>query len=200
MKTLICLGLALIAVTGRTVAAPACCVPSLALAATSVPLSPRSLYHLDATWTNDAAKPLQLDAFRGQPVILAMIFTHCEYACPAIVADISRTLAQLPPAVAAKTRVVLVSFDTARDVPATLAAYRARTGLGEAWTLLHGSAGNVRELAMLLGVKYQQDSRGQFSHSNLFTVLNPAGEVVHQQLGLFGDVAPAVRALTDAAK
>jgi protein SCO1/2 len=176
------LALALLALTGRVVATPACCLPAKPSEQATGPLSPRSLYHLDATWTNDAGAPVQLAAFRGQPVIVAMTFTHCEYACPAIVADISRTLAQLPPAAAAKTRVVLVSFDSARDTPPTLAAYRARAGLGDTWTLLHGSPANVRELAMLLGVKYQQDSRGQFSHSNLFTVLNAAGD--HQRGGL----------------
>jgi protein SCO1/2 len=141
-----------------------------------------------------------LATFRGQPVILAMTFTRCEYACPAIVADISRARAALPPEIAAKTRVVLVSFDSERDTPVALAAYRGRAGLDAGWTLLRGSPENVRELAMLLGVKYQQDGRGQFSHSNLFTVLNAGGEVVHQQMGLFGDVAPAVRAIVSAAK
>jgi protein SCO1/2 len=36
----------------------------------------------------------------------------------------------------------------------------------------------------LLGVNYRRDARGQFAHSNLITVLNPAGEIVHQQVGL----------------
>jgi protein SCO1/2 len=198
MKTFTLL-LATVASALAVPATPPCCAVNPETA-TAGPLSPRSLYHLDATWTNDASAPVQMAAFRGQPVIIAMTFTRCEYACPAIVADISRARAALPPEIAAKTRVVLVSFDSERDTPVALAAYRGRAGLDAGWTLLRGSPENVRELAMLLGVKYQQDGRGQFSHSNLFTVLNAGGEVVHQQMGLFGDVAPAVRAIVSAAK
>ena len=47
-----------------------------------------------------------------------------------------------------------------------------------------GTADDVLELAALLGVKFKKDARGQFAHSNVLTVLNPGGEVVHQQVGL----------------
>jgi protein SCO1/2 len=53
---------------------------------------------------------------------------------------------------------------------------------------------------MLLGVKYRRDANGDFSHSNLITVLNAEGEVSHQRSGLNGDVATAVRAVSLAAK
>jgi protein SCO1/2 len=48
---------------------------------------------------------------------------------------------------------------------------------------------------MLLGVKFKQDARGQFSHSNLITILNPAGEIAHQRAGLMGDVSDAAKAV-----
>ena len=53
---------------------------------------------------------------------------------------------------------------------------------------------------MLLGVKYKQDANGNFSHSNLITVLNAGGEIVHQRTGLQGDVAEMVRAITEATR
>ena len=84
---------------------------------------------------------------------------------------------------------------SARDTPAALKAYRERMKLDGAWTLLHGDAANVQELAMLLGVKFKQDARGQFSHSNLITVLNPEGEIAHQRAGLMGDVSEAAKAV-----
>jgi protein SCO1/2 len=166
----------------------------------TAPLSTRSLYQLEATWTNDAGQPAQLAALRGRPVVLAMFFANCEYACPIIVDAMKRLGASLPADVRAKAQFVLVSFDTARDTPAALKAYRERMELGEAWTLLRGDAANVQELAMLLGVKFKQDARGQFSHSNLITVLNPEGEIAHQRAGLMGDVSEAAKAVVLAAK
>lgn len=160
------------------------------------PLTARSLYQLDAKWSDDAGRPVKLVAFRGQPVVAAMFFASCEYACPVLVNDMQRLRAALPAEVREKTRFLLVSFDTARDTSAVLAAYRAKASLDAAWTLLRGDATDVQDLAMLLGVKYKQDARGQFSHSNLITVLNPGGEIVHQHPGLQGDVGAAVKAVT----
>jgi protein SCO1/2 len=111
-----------------------------------------------------------------------------------------RLRASLPADARERTRFVLVSFDTVRDTPAVLRAYRERMGLDAAWTLLHGDAGAVQELAMVLGVKYKEDARGQFSHSNLITVLDAAGEIAHQRTGLAGNISAAAKAATLAAK
>jgi protein SCO1 len=176
-------------------AAAACCVEEKPAA----PLTARSIYQLDANWTNDAGATLKLASLRGKPVVLAMFFAQCEYACPVLVNDIQRLRAALPEAVREKAQLVLVSFDTARDTPAALKAYRERASLDAGWTLLRGDLNAVQELAMLLGVKFKQDARGQFSHSNLFTILNPAGEIVHQHVGLKGEISAAAKVLALAA-
>jgi protein SCO1/2 len=164
------------------------------------PLSARSLYQLDAKWTDDAGQTVTLASLRGQPVVVAMFFASCEYACPVLVNDLQRLRAALPAAVREQTRFVLVSFDVARDTPAVLAAYRAKTSLDAGWTLLRGEATDVQDLAMLLGVNYKQDARGQFAHSNLFTVLNPDGEVAHRHPGLQGDISDAAKAVVGVAR
>jgi protein SCO1/2 len=175
-----------------TPAVPPCCAVEEKAGA---PLSARSIYQLDAAWTNDAGSTVRLAALRGRPVVLAMFFAQCEYACPILVRDMQRVRAALPEALRAQTQFVLVSFDTARDTPAALRAYRERMALDAGWTLLRGDTAAVQELAMLLGVKFKQDARGQFSHSNLFTLLNRDGEIVHQQAGLQEDVSETVAAL-----
>ena len=162
-------------------------------------LSDRSVYQIDAALTDDAGRPLRLDSLLGRPVVIAMFFTNCAYACPLTVSDMRRIRETLPTPVRAKARFVLVSFDTERDTPDVLRAYRGHNGLGEGWILASGRAEDVREIAMVLGVKYVRDSRGQYAHSNLITVLNPAGEIAFQRAGLQGDIAPLVTAVTSAA-
>ena len=185
----------------KLVAKDACCAAETPVAAVpALALSKVSLYQLDAKWTNDAGASVQLASLHGQPVVLAMFFASCEYACPLIVDDMKRLGASLPADVRAHAQFVLVSFDTARDTPAALHAYRERMKLDGQWTLLHGDTASVQELAMLLGVKFKQDARGQFSHSNLITVLNPAGEIAHQRAGLMGDVSEAAKAVVLAGK
>ena len=124
-----------------------------------------------------------------------MFFAQCEYACPILVHDMQRLRAALPEAVRENVQLVLVSFDTKRDTPEALKAYRDRAALDASWTLLRGDTNAVQELAMLLGVKFKQDARGQFSHSNLITILNGGGEIVHQQAGLRGDISEAAKAV-----
>ncbi len=183
---------------------PACCAgPKPATAAiaaacceelkSATPFTGQSLYLLDAKWTDDAGRTVTLGSLRGRPVILALFFASCEYACPVLVSDIQRLRKTLPESLRSQVQVVLVSFDVARDTPAALAAFRARQGLDAGWTLLRGEAVPVQDLAMLLGVKYKQDARGQFSHSNVFTVLNAEGEIAHQHAGLMGDVSEAAK-------
>lgn len=182
-----------------------CCSKTAALSVIAdtdvAPIHDRSIYQLGATWTSDSNRSATLAQLRGRPVVLAMFFASCEYACPILVGDMQRIRDALPADVRAATQFVLVSFDDVRDTPAALKAYRERARIDDtAWTLLRGEPADVQELAMLLGVKYKQDARGQFAHSNLITVLNAEGEIVHQRNGLHGEVAAAVRAVGLAAK
>jgi protein SCO1/2 len=183
---------------------PACCAnkePAAPIAVSPANSLPAlSIYHLEGKWTDDGGHSFSLSSLRGHPVVLAMFFASCEYACPVLVNDMTRLRALLPEDVRADARFVLVTFDTTRDTPEALKSFRERMTLDGGWTLLRSDAGAVRELAMVLGVKYRQDARGQFAHSNLLTVLNREGEVAHQLAGLNGDVSEAARAVSATAK
>lgn len=168
-----------------------CCAPELAAA----PFSKNSLYQLDATFTDDAGRTFALGSLRGRPVVVAMFFASCGYACPLTVTDLLAIQRRVPAELRAKTAFVLVSFDVAHDTTAVLAKYRAERALDAQWTLLRGDDNAVRELAALLGVKFKQETDGAFSHSNLVTILNPEGEVVHQRVGLKGGLDEAAAAL-----
>jgi protein SCO1/2 len=54
----------------------------------------------------------------------------------------------------------------------------------EQWIFLQGTESGVREFANVLSVKYKQISPMDFSHSNIISVFNSKGELVHQQEGL----------------
>jgi protein SCO1/2 len=61
---------------------------------------------------------------------------------------------------------------------------------------LTSDKGAVRQLAAALGIRYKQDSNGDFSHSNVVTVLNPTGEILYQQVGLRADPKESIKAIT----
>jgi protein SCO1/2 len=175
---------------------PPCCRAALAAGKPT----DKSLYLLDSKWTSDVGKTVPLSVLRGRPQILAMFFSNCEYACPILVNEMKKLEAKLPSEVLAKVDFLLVSFDTKRDTPEALAAYRSKEHLATGrWTLLRGENDDVRELAALLGVNYTADSRGQFAHSNIITLLNAEGEIAFQHSGLNQDPALLIAAITKAA-
>jgi len=168
---------------------PPCCRTALP----SGPVSDQSLYLLDSTWTSDVGREVKLGVLRGRVQVVAMFFAHCEYACPIIIEDMKRIERALPAALRDRVDFLLVSFDSERDTPAALRAFRENRKLAMAhWTLLRGREDDVRELAALLGINYQRDARGQFAHSNVIHLLNPEGEVIAQQTGLNKDGAEIV--------
>ena len=171
---------------------PPCCRE---IAATA-PLTDQSLYQLESQWTSDVGREVKLGVLRGRPQIVTLFFTSCEYACPVIVGNMKAIEQALPEALRGKVDFLLVSFDVERDTPAVLKAYRVKEKLAPArWTLLRGKEDDVRELAALLGINYQRDAKGQFSHSNVITVLNAEGEVAFQQVGLNKDAKETVAAI-----
>jgi protein SCO1/2 len=160
-----------------------------------------SLYQLESEWTSDAGRTIRLGVLQGRPLLVAMFFTTCEYACPILVHDLQRIQDALPTELRGEVDLLLVSFDTERDTPAVLRAFREAKGLGkDHWTLLTGRADDVRELAALLGVNYKKDARGQFAHSNVITLLNRDGEVAYQLAGLQQDAGALLAAVARAVK
>ena len=172
---------------------PACCAKTEPAATTT--FSDKSLYQTESKWTTDANKQIQLAGLKGRSQVVVMFFASCQYACPILVHDLSRIEAALKPETRAKVGFTLVTFDTTRDTPEALAKFRETRNLSPNWTLLHGADDDVLELAALLGVKYKEEANGQFAHSNIITVLNPDGEIVHQLTGLGQNIAEVVKAL-----
>lgn len=171
-----------------------CCASVQAGAPVSKELSGRSIYQLESQWTNDAGAVVGLSSLQGRPQIVTMFFANCAYACPLLVSQMKEIEAALPEAVRSQVGFTLVSFDTERDTPQALHRYRVAHSLSAGrWTLLRGSPDHVLELAALLNVKFKKDAQGQFLHSNVLTLLNAKGEIVHQQLGLNSDSSETIR-------
>jgi len=158
-----------------------CCLTAIA---SDKPLTDKSLYQIDCSWTNDDSQSVRLSSLRGRPQVVVMFFASCQMTCPLIVSQVKQLETALPAELRSKVGFTLVSFDSRHDTAVTLKEYRAAHSLSANWTLLTGSADGVLDLAAVLGVKFKQDAQGQFSHSNLITLLNADGEIVQQFAGL----------------
>jgi protein SCO1/2 len=159
-------------------------------------MSGASIYQLDSQWTNQDGVRTTLDHFRGKPLVLAMAYTRCQAACPVLVMDMKRIEEALPDSLKGKVQFALFSFDSKKETPEALKSYaRAHALDTRSWTLLISDQDAVRELAAALGVRYKQNAGGDFSHSNVITILNAEGEILHQQEGLRADPKESIDAL-----
>lgn len=158
------------------------------------PLPDDSLYQLEGTWETDRGDSLSFSAFRGYPVVLTLMYSHCTAACPLLVNDMKRIDLQTPSG--EPTQFVLVTMDPERDTPEQLARFKEGYMLGERWTLLRGTPENIRTLAALLGIRYRPEEGGEYAHSNIVSILDAEGRLVHQDEGLGTDPVEARNTLT----
>jgi protein SCO1 len=151
-----------------------------------------SVYDLGSTWHDQTGAERTLASLRGKPVLLAMIYTHCSAVCPLSVSEMKRVEAKH-----ADVQLVLVSLDPDRDSPTRLADYARERGLSPArWTLLTGSASDVRDLAATIGVRYRRISADDLAHSNILTLLDGDGIVARQGTGTIDDDALGARRIS----
>ncbi|HIA38925.1 MAG TPA: hypothetical protein EYN86_05405 [Planctomycetes bacterium] len=172
------------------------CCAAVPQAAEISSLPDTSIYLLDTKWQDQTGADRSLHDFSNEVVVAAMIFTHCEYACPRIVIDLQEIEKQIPVEQLDKVRWLLISMDSVRDTPDVLQDYAESKNLDTSrWTLLHGDDFAVRGIAAALGVRYKKDSNGNFAHSNIITTLDTEGRIAHQLLGLGAESSPSVAAI-----
>lgn len=164
-------------------------------------VSGASLYQFHDMFIDQDGKQLMLHQMQGKYVVVAMFYATCTAICPRIAAEMLRLEKNLSGAQRENTRFVLISFDHERDNPAALQKFIKKMKLTESFTLLTGKPQSIREVAAALGVNYKKldasaelskretdDGRStgdyEFSHSSLFTLLSPEGEIVLQHAGL----------------
>ena len=148
-------------------------------------ISDESIFNLTEAWrtqNNDSIKLLDL---QGKVLVVVMIYTSCQSACPRLVADMRDIESKMPKEKLSDLNFVLVSIDPEVDNPARLKAFALENKMdSNHWTFLQGTVSSVREFANVLSVKYKQISPMDFSHSNIISVFNREGVLVHQKEGL----------------
>lgn len=153
------------------------------------PILTNSIYNLDSLWTNQEAQANKLSVLRGKTTVMAMAYTSCQSACPILTANMKQIERQLPESIKGKVQFALFSFDHEKDLPAKLKEYAKKQSLDlKQWSLFQGTKSGVQELALVLGVKYKRDSKGDYEHSNVITIVDSEGLIQHQQIGLNADM------------
>lgn len=162
----------------------------------SAELPDLSVYHLPSTWTTQDNENIQLEDLRGNVLVMVMIYTSCKAACPRLIADMRNIEKQVPEKYLDKTKFIMVSIDPETDTPQRLSDFAKENEMeDEHWMFLRGTPEDTREFAAVLAVSYKKISPIDFSHSNIISVFDEEGVLVHQQEGLGVDNTETVEAI-----
>jgi protein SCO1 len=153
-----------------------------------------SVYRLAATLTDQDGRAFELASLQGTPLLVSMFYSSCDMVCPMIFETVHATLAALPPAERAELRVLMVSFDPARDTVSVLKKTAQARNCDAQWTLARADEATARKVAAVLGVQYRRLANGEFNHSTTIDLLDRQGRIAARS----GKVGPADPALVSA--
>jgi protein SCO1 len=150
-----------------------------------------SIYRLAAQLEDQDGRAFALASLQGTPVLASMFYSSCDMVCPMIFETIHANLRALPARQRDAVRVLMVSFDPARDTAAVLKKTAQAHGCDSRWVLARCDEPTARKVAAVLGIQYRRLANGEFNHSSLVEVLDAQGRIV-AKTGKLGAADPAV--------
>ncbi|MHB8618798.1 MAG: SCO family protein [Chloroflexota bacterium] len=116
-----------------------------------------------------------LQQYRGKPVVLAFLYTHCPDACPLISDKLRETLQKLGPD-ASRVQMLAVSVDPKGDTPAAVRAFSKEHGMQGRWHYLVGTPRQLQPVwkDYYIGVM-ESPTAGTVGHSDAVFLVDKSG-------------------------
>ena len=161
-----------------------------------------SLYDLKTNWRDTENNKTDVSIAKGSYTIIAMVYTGCAQACPMTISKIKEIEKDFSKAKFTDLKIVLASFDVKNDRPPKLKKYQTERKLNpDQWKFLSAETeDDARKLAVTLGISYKDIGDGDFSHSNLITLLDPNGKIVASINSLNASTEPLIDGLKESLK
>jgi protein SCO1/2 len=143
-----------------------------------------SIYDLPVEFKDTSGKKVLLSQFKGKPTVMTMTYSSCPMACPRILQRV-KGIQKTAKKDGKEANYVIVTFDPERDTSAHLAKVQKESDGTAGWSFLTGSNASVRQLSMVLGIRFQKNPEdGNISHDNKIVVLDEKGVIVKELNGL----------------
>jgi protein SCO1/2 len=126
--------------------------------------------------TNLEGKPVRLSGLRGEPVLVAFIYTSCTTACPLLSARMARLQAKLRRAKVPAT-LLSVTVDPQKDDAKRLAGYAERFAAKPGWQFLRESPARLAPVLAAYEEWTQRLPDGELDHPARLHLVDAAGRV-----------------------
>jgi protein SCO1 len=145
--------------------------------------------------TTDGGR-LSLTDLRGQVVAVTFIYASCADTCPLLTAKLAGLQQRLGRDFGRRVHFVSITVDPERDTPDALRHYaRAHAASPSGWAFLTGSPAEIRDVARRYGVVARKTERGDVEHTFLTSIIDPAGVLRVQYMGVRFDPDELLRDL-----
>lgn len=144
----------------------------------------------DHNLVDQDGRTFNLYSLLDRPLLISMIYTRCDFACPTITLHLKRLITKAGKDFGTKFRILTVSFDP-EDTPETLKNFgRGFTGGDFSnWIFATGDKETIKAMAREVGLTYVKVSYSgkknyEFQHLNLVTLVDKEGKIYKQIYGV----------------
>ena len=138
----------------------------------------------DYTFLDRSGRKVRLADYRGKPLVISMIYTHCPIFC----ATTTRSLTALKLSQSAFGQdsfgVLTIGFDTENDTPEAMDLFAKRMDVDlKNWDFVSSDPQTIKKLSKDLGFTFYPTDEGGFDHITQTTFIDQEGRVYRQIYG-----------------
>lgn len=139
----------------------------------------------DYTFTDRSGRKIRMSDFRGKPLVVSLIYTHCPFICATTTRSLSTLKASQEALGEDSFNVLTVGFDTEHDTPAAMDDFAKRMGVNlPRWNFASADAETIKNLSRDLGFVFVPVEEGGFNHTTQTSFVDGQGKVYRQ---IYGD-------------
>jgi protein SCO1/2 len=127
---------------------------------------------------NYLGQPVNIDQYRGKPVLITFVYTHCPDVCPLMISNLRVAQNLMGANGAQKAQVIAVSVDSRGDTPKTVKAFLKAHEMTGRMQYLIGSQQELARVWKAWGVGSERDAKNPdfVEHSGLVYGITASGK------------------------
>ncbi len=138
----------------------------------------------DYTLVDRSRSKIRLADYRGKPLVISMIYTHCPTVCVTTTRSLGALKASQDALGADSFNVLTVGFDTENDTPESMDFFAKRVDASlPNWKFASADAETIKNLSKDLGFVFARADEGGFNHITQTTFVDAKGKVYRQIYG-----------------
>jgi len=127
---------------------------------------------------NYLGQPVNIDQYRGKPVLITFVYTHCPDVCPLMISNLRVAQNLMGASGPQKAQVIAVSVDARGDTPKTVRAFLKAHEMTGRMQYLIGSQQELSRVWKAWGVGSERDAKNPdfVEHSGLVYGITASGK------------------------